>query len=654
MNLEKYSSVIDFAVSNKEFVQELSKLACSVISNGDGFILSKKVYKKAADSNILNSNREFTSKEYLQFFYAIHYIEEKTGTYTQDSDWLGFFDFLGLVQNKVFRETLEHEHLYLTAIIINRIKGIDILKIIIKRTEEVPQHIRTSIFSSIPYLVSSIDNIINSLLILTEGIKLEDNYLDLNRSLHKLAFQNSDFCTLLIEQTKKFPEKSTLLVPFAFQGLTEKKGISETKCIIESLLKEKNKESQQLGLKCLSLSRNLNEEYNVIIEFSPLLNDIENNGDDSAIVDLLHVYYRFKENLPIAKQKIIDITLKKQSKDAFHAASSFLFLSSYDETFDKSWAESILNILICLKDQHVGTFRNIEMALKKFLEKDLDLVINYLTKFIEESENDLKNIKGFKNVFLSLANSNIKVLEKIITLWLNNDSSRFHNVVHMVCSELWIQNKKVIRLDKETLDTLSDFDLEFILMKIAGYIHSKDHLESLVYSVLERKNLNHEIKSIVIELFCFHISYNYSGTIDFLKQKKPKANKAQKEIIKSILEYNDARHQPKKKKPNELLPSEERMRVSFQQRNLDALNFKDNSCFKEPSFFDMVTKISLKFGGSFFTRNEYYGNRNRYNDNTRSKLGHISHSFEMPTGEFTDPIGQRYSQYLWRIFKRRK
>lgn len=68
---------------------------------------------------------------------------------------------------------------------------------------------------------------------------------------------------------------------------------------------------------------------------------------------------------------------------------------------------------------------------------------------------------------------------------------------------------------------------------------------------------------------------------------------------------------------------------------------------KSPSFFNTLKTINYRTGKSIFAKFE-----GKYTEKMTPAL--ISHSGEMPRGEFIDPIGQKKERLLWQNFKRRQ
>jgi hypothetical protein len=653
MNINIYDQPITFITSNIGPSKELGILARNILNNELNIILTEKCKTDSLDATILKEDPElgFINNEILHFFYVFDFLNEKSLDLNSDSDWYHFFKNLYSPSLNHVRKKVGYKFHDLVFMIANRFFHLNIPLLILRNPEANSRPVRDSYFDILPYLLASDDELIDALFVVTNGIKPEDNYLNLNQSIKEKSKNNPQFGYSLIEKSKPLLEKSRLAIPFAFIGITETIGIKKSFPLLKELLQDSDDEYKKIGLRCLSMLNGDKDNLEEIqLDLMPLLENIESTGNDSLHGELTFTYGLLIEKLPVARQKLIIIPAKNPGNDTFFALAKILHFKIINEINEK-WVSESLKKFSNLFQRHIGTYSEISWALYGIIEKYPRIVLDYLEDFVRENQNSIDDLKAFKNVFSELAEENFELYCKWITILFNKDESRFHHAASKILTIT--ENKKQVKLDPIVINELTPFDLEFMVYKIVGYVYSKEHLESLVYSALSYTGEIDFVKQLVTQIFCHYITYNYPGSLKYLQDQKNFANRDQKEAIEIIEQHFNEIYSIRTEKPKELSPSLERLQLFFNQTTKQFGTLEDRSRFRETSFLDMVTKVSIKTGSSFFSRDEYqYGMQNRYSN--KSTMGLISHSFEFPSGEFLDPVGQEYNRYIWRNFKRRK
>ena len=234
-----------------------------------------------------------------------------------------------------------------------------------------------------------------------------------------------------------------------------------------------------------------------------------------------------------------------------------------------------------------------------------------------------------------------------ITKWFNEDDFVFN----VRASELVRQGylvKGVPILSKQLLDRYSIFDVEYIVTKILGLVHRHDHLSTLIFSVLQRTPEDKSVNILIESSFLNHILYNYNSPKDFLKEKVKSGNKLEKKIARRILKESNKKEARLNSlaRLKELEGSETRINEYHKQR------FKNYDLIKEihkrSAIAQIAKNIQMRAGKGFFLRKE---------DGSYSSItnfGTIQHSFEMPRGEFVNPVGQEMNRRFYQMFKRRR
>lgn len=654
MNLETYKPLIDFIEQHQLFSRELATLTRSVMSNETSTVLSEECKKISVERQILKDvkTNEFVNTEILHFFYVLDFLILKSDGLNLPEEWHSLFSNINKPQFNSYYNKVGHKFIDLSLIIANRYFNINIPQLIIQNVGTNSRLIKHSYFDVFPVISSTHEDLVDALFIATVDIKAEDNYLNLNKSVREKSYESFQFGHLLIDKSKTNIEKAKLFIPYAFLGITDAVGVTKTFSRVEELLKSQEKELKKVGIRSVGMLHGYNDNpAEVEDRLLAILNDIENAEDDSLLGELIFLYGLLIDKLSIARQKLIDIPNKYEGKEMSFALATMLNMK-IEEELNQPWITNSLLKLSNLSQHHVGTYAAVARALHRIIESNPEIVFNYFHSFINEDKNSIDDLDAFKNLFSELRQKKLEILNKWITIWFNNENYRFHRAAAKVLRIIDIENSNEIQLDKTELDKLHPFDIEFILYKVVGYTFSKEHLQSIVYSALAYSGEVNFIARVVTELFCYYITYNYPGSLDYLKQKKGFANERQKQVIETVQQFFEEVYSVRKEKPKELQPSHERLQQLFNQSTKQFSTLEDKSKFRQPSFLDLVTKVSIKTGDAFFTRDEFsYGMKNRYAN--KSTMGHISRSFEFPGGEFLDPIGQEYNRYIWRTFKRR-
>lgn len=181
-----------------------------------------------------------------------------------------------------------------------------------------------------------------------------------------------------------------------------------------------------------------------------------------------------------------------------------------------------------------------------------------------------------------------------------------------------------------------------------GFVYDKDLASSLLFSILESKSNIEETVNLIKKAYFGFLIFNYYSVQEYLKGKKKGATKRIRGIIDEICDTSNQYYDAFGNLPimNEFSPSEIRMNhFNNVQSKLFSKSFEENKGGQN-SFLDMVTTINFRTGKSSFAKFE-----GQYSDMMTPKL--ISHSTEMPRGEFIDRVGQLKLRLIWQNQSRR-
>jgi len=308
-----------------------------------------------------------------------------------------------------------------------------------------------------------------------------------------------------------------------------------------------------------------------------------------------------------------------------------------------------LPLLLHIDIEHAGAYNQLAYRLENVAKTNLSLVVGFITDWVDLSPENARKIKYFSHLLNTLCDDFYTDFQKLYTNWLNKDNPNFHIAIFKLNGAKYMRDLSGLTVSKDVLKGFSDYDIEYITYKILAYVYDKDTSLSLVYSILEQKADNKDVVVFLADLFINHLIFNYYSTIEFLNLKKKTANRKLKRIIKDIVEEGEDKYKAYSDLDNlkEFAPSERRL-IYYNKIQ----NRKFNKSYKESesessSFLSMVTNINYRTGKSTFSKY-----RGEYTEKMTPAL--ISHSGEMPRGEFIDPIGQATERLLWQNFKRRQ
>lgn len=652
MDLKKYLPFIDFSSSYPNEVEELGVIAHSIVHN---VLQESIVADNAKNEKILNTEEpvEFTNKEGLSFYYVLNFLLENCDKKEDEEDWKNFFKMHLSHPIPQLEKVAGHAYYDLILLISNRLYNVDIAKLICGNDIVVRRAISFSLFDTLPYLNAVDDILANALLICTSDIQAEGNYFNLNESVRAKAFDSPGFGWALLKKVKGDLRTSKLFVPSLFLGLTQNSGIEKTGIIVEDLLMSDDPEQWKIGLWCIRMLSSKKEDINKYqVEVLEFLNSLTADKIAKVRGELVYTYGQFIDQFPSAVEKIEEVGNADFTDDvAFFF--SLIINSNVEKYYNKGWLLGMINAMTNIHDKPASCYSHMSFALSDLVKQNPDVVFDYLSKFISAHNFSSQNVHGFKDLFTEICDTNLHLLERWITIWLNNDSMNFQRAVAEISNILSLHKQQRIELDEEILNSLSAYDAEFILYKILGCLFAKEHIESLSFSITKFEGQHYkEIGKLFAQLFIGHVLYNYASSIDYLKSIKESSSSHQQSIIEVIEEYDAKNKISRKSKPKELYHSPERMQLLFSQANkaMSLPGKKDK--FKEPSFLDMIKNVKIKIGASFFNRGDT-GIETYKSYQVKSNMGHFSSSFEMPVGVITDPIGMEYSRYTWRSFKRR-
>lgn len=643
---------LESAIANPDLHSYLGKLADCMANSRSTPEIPEEIRQKSIRIKLLEDNTAptFTSKITQAIFYAIHLTHDKINKSSSEDSVI---TFLNALQKSSFGTHYANNWPQIREIVylvVNRIYEHDIPRLIVERKLSSKSVFR-AYWDLLPYFNSSVDYLINALFLSSTDITAEGNYINLNTSVRLRSKNQPKFGFTLLELCKASKQKLDLFFMHAFLGLSQTTGIQEAYPSLEVMLNSTNKDFVVVGLRTFAWMHGNNDHPEEIADkVIPILDKLTAKKDDQLTQNIIFAYGLLIDKITIARTKLESLIADQLGPDSRFALSHLISIYIRNEQ-EEIWFNKSLALLVDLRGQHVGTYVNLSNSFAYAFEAPPGIFYTYIDRFIEDDHNEIKTIEGFRNAFEESLSKDKDHFERWLTLAFNNENRRFHHAAREV---LMMIDRKAseIRLSKEIILSLTPYDLEFILYKIVGNVYAKEHLQSLVYSVLEYVDESGLVSQLVTELMALYIMYNYPGVINYLKEKKNTANSMQASVITVIEQHYNEIHRIQEKKPLELAPSSSNLQKLFRKYGEQINDFKDESPFRQSRLTDFITHITIVKGNSFFHRDGDYGAiKNKYK--SRSNMGKVAVEFEMPGGEFVDPIGQEYNRHYWRTFKRR-
>lgn len=346
---------------------------------------------------------------------------------------------------------------------------------------------------------------------------------------------------------------------------------------------------------------------------------------------------RIIENL--ASLQIIEIQLELLSYLSYNV--------DLETEFEK--VEKYLPNLLHIDIKFGGAYSQLSYFLETLSKKEFEIGLDFLNSWVELNIENARKIGYFTYFLNTLYDEQYQEFQKLYTTWLNADSPNFQIAIFEMCRAGELREIFHLTLSEDLLRAYSIYDIEYITYKILAYVYDKDASFSLVFSILEQKFEDKEIARFLSEIFVDFLIFNYYSAIEFLNEKKKTAKPRLKKIIQNIVAEGEKSYSAYSELEvlKEFAPSERRLSQYYKIQNK-----KFNKSYKvtennSNSFLNFAKNIHFRTGKSIFSKY-----RGEYTQDMTPAL--ISHSAEMPRGDFIDPIGQAKLRLLWQNFKRRQ
>ena len=651
-NFDEIKNLLSFNKKHEQATFPLADLSASIWENkltSQLISQNKEAFETSKKFDIIKFDEDgllaFSDRLSFEFYYAIAFARQ---TCFSGSQWKDIFQQLWQKMHrqksaKGYQLSWEFDALFLIAI--NNFLNINVLQLWINDFDLYKKH-HHSLDKALPYLKVQLQDLM-AFLIAAKNDNVSHFY-SIALALNNLSAEQPQLGYELlneIDNSQHIELKN--IVPGILKGLSRSNGIDSVMSLIFDRLKSDDEQTILNSLHSLTvLDLTEDDWYKYEAALLHEVNSKKNHDSDAVRITTLNVLVAFYKYHNALEDYIV--TLSKVGQGNYQLGiTDILWLHSKEFCLKPWYRQALLNIStwdnnVPAIDTHVG------YILSTLIENNVTLFIDYLNAWIENPENHIEKVNIFRNAIVEFFTDHPDKARKWLTLSLLSPNPRFHMSVQHIISNLWISNYKSFTLDKGIVSSLSFRHIQYLLFKIMGYVYNKEALETLAFSILERSPEDDQITNLVANAFTQHITFNYGGSLTFLKEQLPTATEAQKKLIEQVVaageKYNIHLRPIRHINELKLANSGGVNFVKAKMKRMSESMKKHRDEYSKNSFTRFFTNISVKGGKGFFGKYE-----GPYSP--PSQMGTISSSFEMPVGEAIDPIQERMNLMFWRNYK---
>ena len=641
--------LFDFVKSNPEEFQTLVNEAARQ---------KNKLRKSSGENNPLDTaQREkivaieksevaFLSSSYLDFFYAFHLIQEYLVQHL--SNHAAIVDKIkGVYRGHSIADKVP---IVLTLVILKSYYRTDILNLLSQSDRDSFWFLYWFVCQAIPMVEVDAQAIEVSAPTVLEQTKNDMTQSDIFAALSKLAETQPERGREIVKNfIASGQEQSKLFIAGMLQGIARSLGNEAVFSTIKDLIESDDQTHQKQGLLAAS-NLDYNDTEDGKKKLAYLAHMLEKKADDtSEFLSLVaRVYGNLLEQLPQAKEQLLLLARSDDPHVQYEVARTIWRSDKYDTSDTDNWRESVLLRLATVHSDHKGIIDTLSYTLSDMVKASPLAVVSFLNEWTQYKHHKPQDILNFVDVFRKLYELQRSVLEELVTDWFNQDNIKYPATIATVLRDTSSLSMDNLALHADSLSKLSFEDIKFIVYKILGFVYTKEHLRSLVFSVLKGKPNDQQVEELVLYTFTSYIAYNYPSTDeDFLREKTKSGTKQEKRVAKKITKQINSYFRQRRDLPwlAEFTSSERRENT---RQKVYAKTFAKSYKQHEkdhPSLSSMLTTIQLKSGNKWFAKID-----GQYLE--ESKLGKVQSSIELPIGLLTDPVGQEKLRFIWRNYTR--
>ena len=376
---------------------------------------------------------------------------------------------------------------------------------------------------------------------------------------------------------------------------------------------------------------------------SEFATEIIDAKDENRLSTAIEVCGRLIKSLPNSEGCLIKASEYSIPRSQ-HAVMSCLWLFiDFKESPDLF--DLIMTNLIRTKIEDNEVLHRLEIIFRKLISySETERILNYVDQWLR-TQKDSKEIKRFKSILAEIYSKNRDAFQHVITRWLVDDEIKLRKAAQMIIQGNQNASFNNIELDSATLGSLSTSEINYITCQVVGYFFSKEHLQSMIYSLLNAKPNDHDIALIVKGVFSEYILYNYPSK-QFLLDKKKTASSFNKRVINEVIKESEKYYKSLDELPRlkEFTPSEMRLKRYYEAKSLVFQKMMEDTPNK--GFLrGLFKEVNTKRGKQMFTKMDGV-----YSDKT--PFSTITSEYEVPRGESISSLDQAKFRYICRIAKK--
>lgn len=205
----------------------------------------------------------------------------------------------------------------------------------------------------------------------------------------------------------------------------------------------------------------------------------------------------------------VDISSGSANKEELTEVLQFLVI--YIDDYTEPWFKDIAaRLVVRFEDQHHQLLEHFFYLLQ---DKDLRLIYElFSARFTALGEKGI-----LKRAWDNLVEKDPELFAEHLTRWFKDGTTNTHFALLHLCSvEIPVS---YFRVSSKVLEGVSASERLYIAYKIAGYVYSGDHLQQLLFSIVETVQSDQKaLLQHLYSLFDSYVIYNYRGTLDKIDQ----------------------------------------------------------------------------------------------------------------------------------------
>ena len=634
-NPEEFQALVDEAAHQKNKEQEPS-------NNSD----SLDVAQQEKIITIKESEITFLDSDYLDLFYAFHLIQKHLVQHLCDHVVL-IDEIEGVYREHNISDEIP---IVLTLVILKNYYRTDILNLLRQSDKDSFWFLYEFVCQAIPMAEVDAQAIEAAAPTILEQTKNDLTQSDIFTALSRLAETQPERGQEIINNfIASAQEQPKLFIAGMLQGIARSCGNKIVFPTIKHLIESENQTHQKQGFLVASNLEYADTEGGKK-KLAYLAHMLKKKADDTPeLLSLVaRVYGNLLEQLPQAKEQLLLLAKSDNPHVQYEVARTIWRSDKCDTSDTDNWRESVLLRLATVHSDHKGIINTLSYTLSDMVKATPLIVVSFLNEWIQYKHHKPKDILNFVDVFRKLYELQRSVFEELVTDWFNRDDIKYPATIAAVLRDSSSLSMHNLALHADSLSELSFEDVKFIVYKILGFVYTKEHLRSLVFSALKGKPNDQQVEELLIYAFTTYIAYNYPSTDeDFLKEKTKTGTKQEKRVARKIIKYINLCFQQRHDLPRLAEFTSSEHRENLRQKTYSKVFAKSYERHEKetPSLTSMMTTIQLKSGGTSFTKID-----GEYTD--ESRLGKVQSTMELPRGELIDPVGQEKMRRLWQIYIR--